>query len=509
MNASWNFGALLSALELHPEAVKNLPLGELKLDSRELEQGDIFVALSGHHNDGRDYIAKALEQGAGLCLSEKLTAEQSQALEEYRHAIIEIENLREKISFLSADFYGRPGDSLRTVGVTGTNGKTSSCYCITQLGDLLGAKSAFVGTIGSGFLSNLHASALTTPDPIKLQSRLKDFVDEGSEFCAMEVSSHALMQHRVDGVGIHTAVFTNLSHDHLDYHGSIEAYYQAKKRLFFLPSVKHVVINVDDAFGMRLYRELKQEISATLWTVSLSSQSFECIADCSKHLALLNKESLKSHGQTLRLRLGGDDYLTSTQLAGEFNISNLLVSALALHTFGRYDFGQILAQCEEVKAPPGRLECFVMPTGTKAFVDYAHTPDALEKALLALRENAAGRIGVVFGCGGDRDAAKRPLMAKVAEQFSDYSVITNDNPRGESSQGIIDNILTGFTSLEKVTSFADREQAIRHAVAWAKPEDVILVAGKGHEDYQLIGERRLAYSDRRLLERIIMEAANE
>lgn len=515
MTAAFHLNALLSRLsqdlskpitDYLDQALSNSTFGDMTVDSRTVKPNDIFVAISGHSTDGRLYIADAFEKGASLCLTDVLTSEHKSSLEKYRHAILEVDKLRQKLSFLAAEYYGHPGKRLQSFGATGTNGKTSVCHFFTQLCQLLGKKSAFVGTIGSGVPGKLNASALTTPDPIEIQRLLRQFVETETDYCAMEVSSHALSQFRVDAADIKVAAFINLSHDHLDYHGSLESYYQAKKRLFQLPSIRHAIINVDDLFGQRLLQELRLESDALLWTVSAKDVDPEVCIDPRYHLQLLIKKVRQEAPSQWICRFDGSEIETSSTLIGDFNISNVLMSVLSLYAFGEWTMESILKKVAVLRPPPGRLECMVLPNRARVFIDYAHTPDALEKVILALKPEVAGRIIVVFGCGGERDKAKRPAMGRIAQQLSDHCIVTDDNPRREDSKQIIDEICAGCASNENVTIEPDRKSAIHRAILMATSGDVVLVAGKGHEDYQLIGETKKSYSDRDVVQAFIKES---
>ena len=514
MTASLNFASLLSSLsqkdissvsKLSDLETNSDTRGSLVLDSRKIAPKDIFVAISGHETDGRLYIADAFRKGASFCLTEPLTVEQKLNLSNFSDAIVEVESLREKLSVLAAEYLGRPGDRLKCFGVTGTNGKTSVGYFFSQLVESLGKQSAFVGTIGSGKLNRLDTNPLTTPDAIELQRLLYRFVEAEFDYCSMEISSHALCQHRVDAAGIQCAAFLNLSHEHLDYHGSLESYYQAKKRLFLLPGIRQTIINIDDVFGQRLFEELTSESNALLWTVSSNNTMPKVSINPNRHLQLIRRVSKQGLPTQLTCRFGDKDFSTETVLIGDFNINNLLISVLALHSFGDYNLELIFKEVEKLRPPPGRLECFSLAGRVRVFIDYAHTPDALEKVLHALRPEVAERIIVVFGCGGERDKEKRPQMAKVAEQLSDYCIVTDDNPRKESSKQIIDDICHGFSSQEKVLIEPDRKSAIQRAAAMAKAGDVILIAGKGHEDYQILGDKKYAYSDRAVVSSLVEE----
>jgi len=482
-------------LELHTPSeaaqwLRQHVTGTLRSDSRKLQAGDGFIAWPGAAVDARQFVRKALQQGAAACLVEREGLE-AFGLDGERIACYQ--GLKMDTGAIAAEFFGTPSAALKVVAVTGTNGKTSSTWWLAQaLSALQGDQQlpcGVIGTLGVGRPgASVLATGLTTPDPVLLQQTLCQFADGGLKACAMEASSIGIEEHRMDGTHIQVAVFTNLTQDHLDYHGSMEAYWQSKLRLFTWPGLAAAVINVDDAYGA----ELAQTLSASaldVWTVS-----------CHQPDARLLARAIAYDAMGLRFEVveGGEVCVLKTRAIGTYNVSNLLGVLGALRALG-VPLQAAVRACATLEPVPGRMECLGGPGEPLVVVDYAHTPDALSQALTALRPLAAqrgGRLWCVFGCGGDRDASKRPLMGAIASQKADQVVVTSDNPRREKPEAIIAHILLGLTRSKTVDVQGDRALAIADAVARADSRDVVLLAGKGHEDYQDIGGVKLPFSDR-------------
>jgi len=449
---------------------------DITLDSREVTRGSIFIALKGYSVDGHDYIASALNNGAVAILCERSVAITKSAV-----PICVIENLKEKLGGLSHEFYGSVTDQMKMVGITGTNGKTSTCQYIAQSLDFLGKRCGIIGTNGQGLWGQLTETLNTTPDVIRLHAELARQSNQGAEYCAMEVSSHGLDQQRVDGVKFSTAVFTNLSRDHLDYHSSMESYGQAKWKLMSWPGLENAVVNIDDEWVEEHIGSIKAN---KVYTYSLEKEADICALSIRCHEAGMDA-TVKSPFGNVELNL---------RLLGRFNLSNalaafavLLAEGIPVNTAAR-----IISNCSPVK---GRMETLRYKYSPTVVVDYAHTPDALSKALQACREHVNGRLGVVFGCGGDRDGGKRPEMARVASEFSDFIVVTDDNPRTENSQKIIEEICSGFSQNTSYQVIGDRKNAINKTLDQCSVSDVVLIAGKGHESYQEINGVRHPFSD--------------
>jgi UDP-N-acetylmuramoyl-L-alanyl-D-glutamate--2,6-diaminopimelate ligase len=465
--------------QLLPQASGATLIRELTLDSRKVRPGDLFLAVPGLAQDGRDHIADAIARGATAVAYE---AEGSSVVSAKGAELVPLRGLAGQLSAIAGRFYGEPSRGVRLVGVTGTNGKTSVSQLLAQALELLGERCGIVGTLGSGFFDALQSGRHTTPDPIAVQATLADLKQAGARAVAMEVSSHGLDQGRVAALDFDVAVYTNLSRDHLDYHGTMEAYGAAKAKLFAWPDLKCRVINLDDEFGRQL---ASQKHESRLIGYSLS--------DASAYL-FCRGARFDDHGvQASLITPQGEGHLRSP-LLGRFNLSNLLAVVGALLGLN-YGLDQILRVLPQLQGPVGRVQRFGGQQLPLVVVDYAHTPDALEKVLEALRPHVTGRLLCLFGCGGDRDRGKRPLMAAVAERLADVVLVTDDNPRSEDPAQIVADIRAGFAKPEAAEFVHGRGDAIARLVAAAQVGDVVLLAGKGHEDYQEIAGVRHAFSD--------------
>jgi len=464
---------------LLPQAGSDVLIRELTLDSRKVRGGDLFLAVPGLQFDGRDHIGDAVARGAAAVAYEAEGLDQSLT---GNAVMVPVLHLAEQLSAIAGRFYGEPSRSLRVVGVTGTNGKTSVSQLIAQALDRLGEPCGIIGTLGTGFHGQLELGRHTTPDAIGVQATLANLKQEGARAVAMEVSSHGLDQGRVAALDFDVVMFTNLSHDHLDYHGSMDAYGAAKARLFEVPGLSCRVINLDDAFGRVLAGE---ERESRLITYSLE--------DPTAYL-FCAEARLDDDGIHARLITPQGERSLRSPLLGRFNVSNVLAAVGALLGMD-YPLDEILAVLPELQGPAGRMQRLGGGDHPLIVVDYAHTPDALEKVLTALRPHARGRLLCLFGCGGDRDTGKRPLMAEVAERLADGVVVTDDNPRNEAPEQILEGIRSGFSNPAAVTFSHGRAQAIASLIAAARAEDVVVLAGKGHEDYQEVRGERLPFSD--------------
>ena len=459
-------------------------------DSREIAPGDVFLAMPGATSDGRAYIGDALARGAAAVVWERegVSAPLAVAV-----PAVAVSHLNAVSGEIAAIVYGRPSEAMWLVGVTGTNGKTSVSQWVATALQLTGKKCAVVGTLGYGFLPELRASANTTPDAVGIQRALAGFKAAGAAACAMEVSSIGLTEGRVAGCAFDVAVFTNLTRDHLDYHDTMETYGAAKQQLFAWPGLKAAVINVDDDFGRRL---CKTVIARGVRCLGYTLQGTSAAAAYSDEIIAAEDLEISSEGMSFSLHTRSGSVRIATPLLGRFNAANLLAVSGALLASGLElaAIGQLLPR---LAPPAGRMQTVTAGEGCPlVVVDYAHTPDALEQALVTLREFAVvrgSRLVCVFGCGGERDPGKRPLMGSVAQRLADDVVVTSDNPRGENPQRIIDGILGGMG--EGATVEPDRAAAIAMAVAAASARDVVLIAGKGHEPYQEIAGRRIPFSD--------------
>ena len=457
--------------------------GHLRIDSRQVGPGDVFLAWPGARADGRRFMTVAAGQGAVAVLYEASNAVTPQL----NVPSLAVPGLAQLAGELAGEVYGHPSDKLWLCGITGTNGKTSISQWIAQALAGVGKPCAVVGTLGNGFPGSLRPSPNTTPDAVTLQEDLAEFVRNGAKACAMEVSSIGLDQGRVNGCHFHTAVFTNLTRDHLEDHGTMEAYGAAKARLFHWPGLQRAVVNLDDAMGRQLADELNGRVPLTGYT--LGDETLPAAPDN----LLLRAEGLTMTATGQQFSVQGQ--VVRVPFLGRFNTSNLLAVLGALLSAG-LPLMEAVARIEQLAPPPGRMECLGGENMPLVVVDYAHTPDALEKALTTLRETAEarrGRLLCLFGCGGDRDPGKRPLMGAVAERLADAVLLTSDNPRSENPLTILDAIAAGMQ--RPAPREADRELAIKRLIAEAAVNDVVLLAGKGHETYQEISGQRLHLSD--------------
>ena len=471
-----------------PEQAAHWLLGKvsgcLTTDSRQTGKGDGFIAWPGAATDGRIHVETAVAAGASACLVERDGVDQ---FEFSSDAIAHYAGLKAASGPIAAVYFGHPSHMLDVVAVTGTNGKTSVSWWLAQALSHVHRRCGVVGTLGIGEPGAMVLNGLTTPDPVLLQQQLRQFVDAGFYACALEASSIGLCEHRLDSVAVDVAVFTNFTQDHLDYHGSMARYWLAKKALFGWPGLKAAVINIDDPKGQTLSAELDANL-LDIWTYSCETS------------ARLQARNIRYTAQGVMFDIvEGEQWQTlQTRLVGHFNVANLLGVIGAMRALG-VTLSDAAGACAVLLPVPGRMEILSFKNQPTVVVDYAHTPDALEKALLALRPLAASRGGqlwCVFGCGGDRDVSKRPLMAGVAERFADRVVVTSDNPRNEDPHAIINQMLNGLRQCSNAQVVPDRAAAIAQTLALAQSGDVVLVAGKGHENYQEMHGVRTPFSDR-------------
>lgn len=446
--------------------------GSLTTDSRKVSAGDGFIAWPGAAVDARRYVSDVLKADAGACLVDL------KGIEAYGFSdekIAAYTDLKAAAAPIAAAYYGDPSHELQIVAITGTNGKTSTAWWLAQALGRLNRKCGVVGTLGIGLPDAMVFNGLTTPDPVLLQQQLRRFVDEGFAACAIEASSIGITEKRLDATHLQVAVFTNFTQDHLDYHGSMQAYWSAKESLFNWPGLKSAVINVDDAKG-RALRVMLKTSGIDVWTVAINES------------ARLQAQAIEQHSGALSFVVveGAERHAIITNAIGLYNVSNLLGVVGALRALG-LSLEDAAKACCDLPTVPGRLNTLSQVGKPLVVIDYAHTPDALEKVLLALQPVAlarGGQLWCVFGCGGDRDTSKRPLMAATAQKNADQIVVTSDNPRSEAPAVIISHILLGLTHSESVRVQTDRALAIADTVASAQPNDVVLLAGKGHENYQ-------------------------
>jgi len=464
----------------------------LALDSRKVKQGYVFVALEGQVDHGLVYAEAAVSLGAVAVLCDSRFDQYCQQILSKlmsRAICVPVRDLQNKLGKLANVFYASPSEKMFVCGITGTDGKTSVSHFIAQAMDQAYGSAAVVGTLGNGVISDLKAATHTTPDVISLHEMLADFYQLGVGYVAMEVSSHGLDQERLSGINFDVAVLTNLSRDHLDYHGDIESYKRAKKKLFAADSDKSLVLNIDDDFGVEIFSENKN--NRTIWLYGLNKDRVKQSDSYAYAENIVNQ----AHGICFMLKSSQGVAEVKVQLIGEFNVYNVLACFCVLLESG-INFNHAVRFVENLHTVPGRMELIVNENQAAVVIDYAHTPEALTQALMNVRKHTHGKVICVFGCGGDRDVGKRPLMAQAAEKLSDLVIITNDNPRTENPEKIIDDIRQGITNEMKVIVEKDRKKAIQHALDIATVDDLVLVAGKGHEQYQIIGDKKIGFSDK-------------
>lgn len=454
----------------------------LSHDSRYLTENNLFCACRGTQSHAKTYLEMALQKPIAAVLLE----EEGKIFLKNNIPCIPYPNLTKELGILAAKFYDFPTKEMRIIGITGTNGKTSVSHFIAQH---LPQPCGLLGTLGNGIYGNLIAGKFTTPFGIELQGIFHDLKLKNVQHAVMEVSSHALEQHRTAGINFEIGVFTNLTRDHLDYHGTMENYGAAKAKLFQDYGLKTAVLNIDDPFSTYLL-QITSQISVLTYSLNNSQANIFC-----------SKINLLSSGYALEISTPLGTIKTQIKLIGDFNISNILATVGVLIAFG-IPLKEIEEKVFHTQAVAGRMELFQSPHYVPIIVDYAHTPDALEKALQAARKHCKEKLWCIFGCGGERDQGKRPLMGNIAEKYADHIILTNDNPRHEIPEQIISEIKTGLKNQSGLT-ILDRKEAISYALEHAKKSDLILLAGKGHETYQQIGDEFLYYSDRETVQQLL------
>ncbi len=467
--------------------VPDVEVADLTIDSRRARAATAFVALPGLRHHGVAFASQAVGQGATVVLWQPDAGVAAPALPPHV-TVLAVPDLNVAIGTIADRFFDAPSRSISVTGITGTNGKTTTAHVLAAALAELGRISAYAGTLGHGRIGAVKAGTHTTPDCITLHRQLAELRDEGVTHLAMEISSHALDQQRVAGVRMDTAVFTNLTHDHLDYHGTIDAYGAAKARLFAWPGLQHAVINVEDAFGRELAANYR---GAGLVICARADASL--LPDCEYVLA--ESVTAAPAGLAIVIDSSWGSATLRSRFVGDFNVDNLLAVLGVLLASG-FALPAAVSALERCVPPPGRMETFAAPARPLAIVDYAHTPDALDKALSAARRHCSGRLICVFGCGGDRDAGKRPVMGAIAGRLADTVIVTDDNPRTEDGDAIVAGIVAGLAQPQRAIVERDRARAIERAMQMGRAGDVVLIAGKGHEDYQIVGIETRYFSDR-------------
>ncbi len=485
----------------HVPSEQDMSIHGLTLDSRHVGVGDMFIACAGYKSHGMQYAEQAIDAGAQLIVCEP--GADMLLSESLPVPVFTVPQLSQHVGDIASRFYGKPSHELVVVAVTGTNGKTSCSQFIAQALNE-DNPSGVIGTLGTGLYGQLQSGSHTTPDAISVHAKMAQMRDLGARSVVMEVSSHGLEQGRVNGVDFDVAVFTNLSRDHLDYHGDMQSYGAAKLKLFNWPGLRYAVLNVDDPFSAQIRSVLSP-------TTKIISYGFLVENNSDEHYLQAGGLKQNKMGLSFHIRSDLGEIEFQTALLGKFNVHNLLASLGALLSLGM-PIHEAVERLKKSRTVDGRME-YLEPAKSLPMlvVDYAHTPDALEKALVALRAHlegevkTAGRLWCVFGCGGDRDQGKRAEMGAIAEQFADQVIVTDDNPRFEDAQSIIEDILQGIKRPSAVQIIRQREAAIAHAINAANPNDAVLIAGKGHEMYQIVGAKRSLYAgDAQIARQLLM-----
>ncbi len=475
--------AVLSNVMLLPDEY-DVAIRDLAIDSRQIQPGDLFLAIQGERVNGADYIESAIDAGASAVLwdAPEDTISFAWSAAKNKIPLIAVTNLKENLSELVTYFYNAASELLDIVAVTGTNGKTS---CVNYIAQALGTekKCGLIGTLGTGIYPNILSGTHTTPDVLSVHKTLANFVEHDVRYAAIEVSSHALAQGRVDGVNIDTAIFTNLTQDHLDYHATMQAYFNEKLKLFQRSSLKTAIINLDDPYGIAVVNAVRDK---NIITYSLDvNKKADVFASNIKY---------ERDATDFILNVADGCIAIRSKLIGDFNVSNLLAVCAYLRSI-KYSLEEIAQSVEKIQSVAGRMQKILADGFPVVIIDYAHTPDALEKALKTLVTKCGENLTCVFGCGGERDKAKRKKMGAVAERYAMNIVLTNDNPRGEDAAEIIRQIMSGIKDQKKVHIELDREKAINTAISKTDLHGSVLVAGKGHENYQIIGSKKIKFND--------------
>lgn len=492
-------GQLLQGLVEVPPAMQQIVASGLSADSRQLQSGDVFLACKGGTSHGITFIEQAIAAGVAAVVWDSATAGDI-VPHPGSVPMIPFAGLADHVATIANRWYDTPSASVRVAGVTGTNGKTTIAYLIAKSLLLLDKKCGYIGTLGSGIEEITVAGGLTTPACIELHGLLADFRSHGARFAAVEVSSHALQQQRVAGVRFDAVIFTNLSRDHIDYHGDMQAYGDIKASLFHDYNAKTRIVCIDSEFGAKLARQCGPNVVSVSSRPGAVAES-ECYVSVQRVVA-------DAHGSRISLTSSWGAADINLQMPGDFNVTNA-VEVLALLLSWDVPLAQACAVLSEVSAPPGRMQLVRAEQAGQApavYVDYSHTPASLEVALQALRAHCKGELWCVFGCGGDRDRGKRPLMGGIALQLADHAIVTSDNPRTEPAQQIISDITQGMSG--DVVIIEDRRAAIEHAVHTAGNDDIVLIAGKGHENYQIIGAQVSPFSDAEVAAECLSARAN-
>jgi len=495
---------LLAGMMADPSVLVDLTVKGISLDSRDIDVGSVFLSLAKDASQRQGNLQQALAAKCAVVLfdiEQTLTEQEKQLLQHADVAAYPIKRLAAKAGELAARFYGHPSLALTIIAVTGTNGKTSVSQFIAQSLESLGHACGVIGTLGMGRITDLNYTGMTTPDPVSVQKTLADFCKQGIKYAVIEASSHALAQGRLNSIAIDVATLTNLSRDHLDYHGDMATYAAAKSQLFDITSIKTAVLNSADSLGQQLITTLAER--NTISVVTYSSSQTESVTIQADHIEMTHA------GLSFELVSEFGSETINSELVGRFNVDNLLATVASLLAVGM-SFEQVMTAVNKCQSVDGRMQSYGDDNQTQIVIDFAHTPDALTQALISLQahNSANGDLWCVFGCGGDRDTGKRALMGKAAHQYADKVVITDDNPRSEDPALIVKDILSGISQPEAVLIEHDRKLAITHAIKQAKSNDIVLIAGKGHEQYQEVDGIKHSFSDSQVVTDVL-HAAND
>lgn len=487
MNYQMPLSQLLQSL-VEVDQNDNRMLTGISMDSREVQAGSVFLSLSQTSMQRLQYLQQALNSGASVILmdaSMSVEPAEEKAITEAGALIYQVADLGQQASELAARFYQQPSDDMTVLAVTGTNGKTSVTQFIAAIYQSLDVACGVMGTLGVGAAGELEETGMTTPDPVRLQAMLATMRDAGMQAVAMEASSHALAQGRLNAVAVDVAVLTNLSHDHLDYHGSMQAYGEAKARLFQFETLKAAVINRDDAFGRELEDTIGKAVKVTTYSTADNTADFAA-----------TDIDYQTDGMQFVINTPTQQQRVQSTLFGAFNVANLLAAAAAVVHTGQ-DASLVIKALSDCQPVKGRMQRVLPDRQPAVIVDYAHTPDALKQALTVCRHHktATAALWCVFGCGGDRDRAKRPMMGEIASLLAEHVVLTDDNPRHEQSEQIIQQIAAGCDETAEVVIKPSRRDAIEFTILQAASQDMVLIAGKGHESYQQTGDVKTPFSD--------------
>ncbi|TMP92788.1 MAG: UDP-N-acetylmuramoyl-L-alanyl-D-glutamate--2,6-diaminopimelate ligase [Verrucomicrobia bacterium] len=480
---------LAAAISVHQVIGKlDRPVESIAYDSRRVQKNGLFVAMRGESRDGHEFIGQAIEKGASVIVTER---EEKHS----RATCLVVENARNALADLSATFYGLPAQRLKLAAVTGTNGKTTITFLIKHICEKAGLRCGLIGTVRYEIGERVLPASRTTPESLDLQELLAQIVNAGCRAAAMEVSSHALAQDRTRGLEWNVAVFTNLTQDHLDFHGTMESYFESKLKLFTQLGRQQkkrkpvAVVNIDDRYGEQLLQRIGKKVAVITYGMGVRAD-FRA-----------SNYRVEFGGTSYQLDARGKSYLVRVPLIGRFNVLNSVAALAAANALG-VDLREAVLSLGKSSQVPGRLELVPAKRQFQVFVDYAHTPDALRNVLKTLRELGPNRLIVVFGCGGDRDRKKRPLMGEIANRHADYAILTSDNPRKEDPNSIITEIEKGFRSTH-YEKLVDRAEAIGRAIALVQPRDIVLIAGKGHENYQEFADHTVPFDDIQVARRAI------